>query len=73
MSNSLDAFASAISSQVFGLLTFQGNLSHQNPMSVCALKVTELVAEFSPSAYMTDTHLSRLKRIPFFIMAVRAV
>jgi hypothetical protein len=26
--------------------------------------MTELLAEFSPSAYLTDTHLSRLKRIP---------
>jgi hypothetical protein len=26
--------------------------------------VTELVAAFSPSAYLTDTQLSRLKRIP---------
>jgi hypothetical protein len=26
--------------------------------------VTELVVEFSSSAYMTDTQLSRLKRIP---------
>jgi hypothetical protein len=28
--------------------------------------VAELVVEFSPSAYMTDTQLSRLKRIPAF-------
>src|SRR5512145_133543 len=27
-------------------------------------RVTELVAEFSPSAYTTDTRLSRVKRIP---------
>jgi len=27
-------------------------------------RVTELVAEFSPSAYTTDTQLSRVKRIP---------
>ena len=26
--------------------------------------MTELVVEFSASAYMTDTQLSRLKRIP---------
>jgi len=34
MSNRVDAFASAISSPVFVLLTFQGNLSHHNPLSV---------------------------------------
>ena len=28
--------------------------------------MTELLAEFSPSAYMTDTQVSRLKRIPDF-------
>jgi hypothetical protein len=28
--------------------------------------VTELVVEFSSSAYLTDTQLSRLKRIPGF-------
>jgi len=28
--------------------------------------VTELVVEFGSSAYMTDTQLSRLKRIPEF-------
>jgi hypothetical protein len=28
-------------------------------------RVTELVAEFSASAYLTDTQLSRVKRIPF--------
>ena len=37
--------------------------SHVGPV---LRRVTELVAEFSPSAYTTDTQLSRVKRIPHF-------
>ena len=36
----------------------------QNPMSVCPKREPELFVELSPSAYMTDTPLSRLKPIP---------
>jgi hypothetical protein len=34
--------------------------------------MTELLAEFSSSAYLTDTPLSRLKRIPQFLCVISA-
>jgi hypothetical protein len=36
----------------------------QSPVGLVLRRVTELVAEFSPSAYTTDTQLSRVQRIP---------
>src|SRR5215510_12767990 len=46
--------------------TFLGGWA-ENPKIPCRsalCRVTELVVEFSSSAYLTDTQLSRLKRIP---------